>query len=135
MDDRVVPVECYPEFIPALKKLLAQYDLIYTIQGHIGNGNFHIIPLMNLSDEKSRKTILELTPKVYGLVAKFHGSNTGEHNDGIIRTPYLKMMFSPKMLELFAEVKRIFDPLNIFNPGKKTGGSEGDIEKYMIKSR
>lgn len=135
IDDLVVPIESYPDFIPALNNLLKQYDLVYTIAGHIGNGNFHIIPLMNLADEKARKIIMELTPKVYALVATFHGSTTGEHNDGLIRTPYLKMMFSPKMLELFAEVKRIFDPLNILNPGKKVGGTEADIEKYMIKKQ
>ena len=110
IDDLVVPIESYPEFIPALNKLLTEYSLIYTIAGHIGNGNFHIIPLMNLGDEKARKTIMELTPRVYDLVADFHGSTTGEHNDGLIRTPYLKTMFSPKMLELFQEVKNIFDP-------------------------
>lgn len=135
IDDLVVPIESYPEFIPALNKLLKEYDLIYTIAGHIGNGNFHIIPLMDLADEKARKTIMELTPKVYDLVATFHGSTTGEHNDGIIRTPYLKTMFSPKMLELFAEVKKIFDPQNILNPGKKVGGTEADIERFMIRTR
>lgn len=135
IDDLVVPIESYPEFIPALNKLLKEYNLIYTIAGHIGNGNFHIIPLMNLSDEKARKTILELTPRVYDLVANFHGSTTGEHNDGIIRTPYLKTMFSSKMLELFQEIKNIFDPYCVFNPGKKVGGTEADIEKYMIKSQ
>lgn len=135
IDDLVVPIDSYPEFIPALNKLLKEYDLIYTIAGHIGNGNFHIIPLMNLSDEKARKTIMELAPKVYDLVSKFHGSTTGEHNDGIIRTPYLHTMFSPKMLELFQQVKTIFDPLNILNPGKKVGGTEADIEKYMIKGQ
>lgn len=135
IDDLVVPIESYPEFIPALNKLLKEYNLIYTIAGHIGNGNFHIIPLMNLGDEKARKTIMELTPRVYDLVANFHGSTTGEHNDGIIRTPYLKTMFSPKMLQLFQEVKNIFDPYSVFNPGKKVGGTEADIEKYMIKSQ
>jgi len=135
IDDLVVPVESYPEFIPALNKLLKEYDLIYTIAGHIGNGNFHIIPLMNLSDEKARKTILELTPRVYDLVSKFHGSTTGEHNDGLIRTPFLNKIFSPKMLELFKEVKNIFDPYCVFNPGKKVGATEADIEKFMIKSQ
>ncbi len=135
IDDLVVPIESYPEFIPALNKLLKEYDLIYTIAGHIGNGNFHIIPLMNLSDKKARDIIMELTPKVYALVAQFHGSTTGEHNDGIIRTPYLHTMFSPKLLELFAEIKKIFDPLNILNPGKKVGGTEDDIKKYMIQSQ
>jgi len=41
-------------------------------------------------------------------------------------------MFNPKMLELFAETKRIFDPLNIFNPGKKVGGTLADIERWMM---
>lgn len=135
IDDLVVPIESYPVFIPALNKLLKEYDLIYTIAGHIGNGNFHIIPLMNLGDEKARKTIMELTPRVYDLVANFHGSTTGEHNDGLIRTPYLKTMFSPKMLQLFQEVKNIFDPYCVFNPGKKVGGTEADIEKFMIKNQ
>lgn len=135
IDDFVVPPETYTEFLPALYELLEKYKLLYTIAGHVGNGNFHIIPLMNLSDEKARKTILELTPKVYDLVTKYGGSTTGEHNDGIIRTPYLEKMFGPEMVRLFAEVKKIFDPLNILNPGKKVGGTEADIEKFMIKSQ
>jgi len=134
IDDFVVNPDDYPSFLPELNALLAEHDLIYTIAGHIGNGNFHIIPLMNLADPAARETILTLTPKVNALVAKYHGSITGEHNDGIIRTPYLENMFGWKMVELFAETKRIFDPLNIFNPGKKVGGTEADIAKYMIRS-
>lgn len=134
IDDFVVDPDTYPRFLPELYALLKQYDLLYTIAGHIGNGNFHIIPLMNLAERKARDTILELAPKVYALVKKYNGSTTGEHNDGIIRTPFLNDMFSPKMIELFGEVKRIFDPLGVFNPGKKVGGSEEDIRKYMIKT-
>lgn len=134
IDDSVVDPDVLPQFLPELNALIAKYDLIYTIAGHVGNGNFHIIPLMDLSKPEARKTILELTPKVYELVAKYRGSTTGEHNDGIIRTPFLKTMFNPKMLELFAETKRIFDPQNIFNPGKKVGGTVADIEKFMVKN-
>jgi FAD/FMN-containing dehydrogenase len=47
------------------------------------------------------------------------GSISGEHNDGIVRTPYVEKMFGPEMTKLFAEVKALFDPLGIFNPGKK----------------
>ncbi len=133
IDDFVVDPHTYPTFLPELNALLKKYNLIYTIAGHIGNGNFHIIPLMNLSDPKSKEIILELGPKVYELVTKYKGSITGEHNDGIIRTPYLPMMFSEKMIALFAETKRIFDPENILNPGKKVGGNEGEISTYMIK--
>ncbi len=133
IDDFVVPPDSYPVFLPRLEKLLAGYDLIYTIAGHIGNGNFHIIPLVDLSKEEARKIILELSPKVYDLVMEYGGSTTGEHNDGIIRTPYLSHMFGSEMMELFSQTKRIFDPQNIFNPGKKVGGTFEDIERDMIR--
>lgn len=133
IDDIVVHPDDYPRFLPELTNLLSQHHLLYTIAGHIGDANFHIIPLMNLAEEKNRKEILELSPKVYELVAKYHGSITGEHNDGIIRTPYLPLMYGEKICALFAEVKKIFDPLNILNPGKKIGGTIKDIETSMIK--
>jgi FAD/FMN-containing dehydrogenase len=89
---------------------------------------------MNLAKEEDRKEIFELTPKVYALVKKFGGSITGEHNDGIIRTPYLPQLFGTEMMILFARTKKIFDPENILNPGKKVGGSFADIERDMLKS-
>ena len=133
IDDIVVHPDDYPRFLPELTALLSTHHLLYTIAGHIGDANFHIIPLMNLGDPKNRREILELSPKVYQLVAKYRGSITGEHNDGIIRTPYLPLMYGEKMCALFEEVKNIFDPLNILNPRKKVGGTIADIEKYMIK--
>lgn len=61
--------------------------------------------------------------EVYDLVLEYHGSITGEHNDGLIRSPYLKKMYGEKVYELFEEVKKAFDPNNIFNPGKKVGST------------
>ena len=107
--------------------------MIYTIAGHPGDGNFHIIPLMDLSDEKSRQIIPELSEKVYDLVIKYGGSITAEHNDGLIRTPYLEKMYGKEVCGLFEEVKRIFDPQNIFNPGKKVGGSIDYASKHIVK--
>lgn len=133
IDDFVVHPDDYPTFLPELHAILDHYHFIYTIAGHIGDGNFHIFPLMDLSTAEARQAILDLQPKVYELVAKYHGSITGEHNDGIIRTPYLTSMFTPKMLDIFAQVKNIFDPLNILNPGKKVGGTIADIERSMIR--
>ena len=135
IDDIVVHPDDYPKFLPELNQLLANYHLIYTIAGHAGEGNFHIIPLMDLNKPESKRAIMELQPKVYELVAKYHGSIDGEHNDGIIRTPYLKIMFGDKMCELFAQVKKIFDPQNILNPGKKVGGTIADIERSILTSR
>ncbi len=123
IDDIIVPPGSLPEFLPELEEVMGKYDLVYTIAGHIGEGNFHIIPLMNLSRTDAKKVIRELTRDVYRLVFKYGGSMTAEHNDGLIRSPYLKQMYGEEVYELFEEVKRIFDPKGIFNPGKKVGAS------------
>ncbi len=123
IDDFTVRAEKLPEFLPELDKILEQYKLIYTIAGHVGDGNFHIIPLMNLANDEERKIIPELSAKVYELVLRFGGTTTGEHNDGLIRSYYLKQMYGEKVYKLFEETKKIFDPLNIFNPGKKVNAS------------
>lgn len=130
IDDIIVKPEHLPKFLPELNKILDEYrdDMIYTIAGHPGNGNFHIIPLMDLSDKITRNIIPELSNRVYGLVIKYGGSITAEHNDGLIRTPYLEKMYGKEVYELFKEVKKIFDPLDIFNPRKKIGG---DMEYAM----
>ena len=121
IDDVVVNPSDLPEFLPQLNAILDQYSITYTVAGHIGNGNFHIIPLMDFTKESERKIIPELADKVYKLVIRYGGSITAEHNDGLIRTPYVKQMFGERMYGLFEETKRIFDPDNIFNPGKKVG--------------
>ena len=122
IDDIIVRPEKLSEFLPRLNSLMNEYDsLVYTIAGHIGNGNFHIIPLMDMKDPRAKKIISELSGKVYGLVVEFGGSITAEHNDGLIRSPFLEQMYGEKIYELFEDTKKIFDPDNIFNPGKKVG--------------
>jgi FAD/FMN-containing dehydrogenase len=136
IDDFVVPPSCYPDFLPKLNALLAEYSshFVYTLAGHIGDGNLHIIPLMDLTKEENRQVILELAPKVYDLVIKAGGTTTGEHNDGIIRTPYLPMLFGAEMIALFEKTKKTFDPQNILNPGKKVGGTFDDIKRDILKT-
>lgn len=121
VDDVVVKPADMPAFLPKMREILDEYKLTYTITGHAGDGNFHIIPLMNMRDKKNVEIIKKVGERVYNLVAEYHGSITGEHNDGIIRTPYLNKMYSSEVIKLFEETKRIFDPQNIFNPHKKVG--------------
>ena len=132
IDDLVVNPKYLSEFLPKLNKLIAKYpSLISTVAGHIGDGNFHIIPLMNIKDEEQRKIIPVLGKEVYDLVFKYHGTTTGEHNDGIVRSPYLKQMYGEEIYELFEQTKKIFDPLNIFNPGKKVNSSMDYFMKHI----
>ena len=119
IDDFVVSPKFLPEFLPRLYAILDEYKLIYTVAGHVGDGNFHIIPLMDFSRPDFVEIINDLSERVYSLVGEYHGSITGEHNDGLIRTPYLHKMFDTEVLNVFQEIKEIFDPHRIFNPHKK----------------
>jgi FAD/FMN-containing dehydrogenase len=120
VDDVIVHVDQLPSFLPKLNDLVKQYKgLTYTIAGHAGDANFHVIPLMDFHSEENRRAIPELSEKVYDLVISMHGSITAEHNDGLIRTPYLEKMYGPQITALFKQTKDIFDPQNIFNPRKK----------------
>jgi FAD/FMN-containing dehydrogenase len=132
IDDIIVRPEFLPAFLPELNNLLKDYPIEYTLAGHPGDGNFHIIPLMDMKDKRNREIIPELSDKVYDLVLKYHGSITAEHNDGIIRTPYLEKMFGAEITAIFSNIKNIFDPLGILNPGKKTKGDIKYAKKHIM---
>lgn len=140
IDDIIVRPEFLPKFLPELNALLSLYQgkIVYTLAGHAGDGNFHIIPLMDFKRDDTGKIILELGDKVFDLVIKYHGSITAEHNDGLIRTPYLIKMFSQRMIEIFKNIKEIFDAKNIFNFGKKVptlkwGGTKEYIDLHIAR--
>ena len=133
IDDIIVRPEHLPTFIPEINAILKAYKLDYSIAGHAGDGNFHIIPLIDFGSVNSADQILEIAHKVYDLVDSYKGSITAEHNDGIMRTPFLPHMYGEKIIALFKQTKDAFDPQNIFNPGKKVGGTFDDIKAKLIR--
>lgn len=134
IDDIVVLPQHLPEFLPRLYAILDEYKLIYTVAGHVGDGNFHIIPLMDFSRPDFVELVNKISERVYTLVCEYGGSITGEHNDGLIRTPYLHKMFSPEILAIFQEIKNIFDPHRIFNPHKKVDARSDFLHTAVKKT-
>ncbi|MBI3103460.1 FAD-binding oxidoreductase [Candidatus Daviesbacteria bacterium] len=136
IDDIIVNPEYLPQFLPKLNEIIAPYKdkMVYTLAGHIGDGNFHIIPLMDLSKADVRSIIPELMEKVFKLVFEYKGSMSAEHNDGLIRGPYLPQMYGNDIYQLFKKVKEIFDPKNIFNPHKKADATCQYSLAHMIKN-
>jgi len=124
IEDTIVPIEHYGEFLEKLERILEDYKMTYTFAGHIGDGSIRLIPLIewNKGDETTHH-IFDLAQRTYELVIEFKGSISVDHNDGIIRTPYLYLQYSSEMLALFTQVKNIFDSQGMFNPGKKTLGT------------
>ncbi len=135
IDDICVPVERLPEYLPELTALLDKRKILYTIAGHLGNGNLHVIPLMDFSNPRTMDTIMELSTEIFPLVKKYGGTMTAEHNDGLVRTPYIEMMFGTKMASAFKEFKEIVDPHNMWNPKKKVGETLEDMKKFMVKPK
>lgn len=132
VEDFCIDPELVPEFLPRAFALLKRNGIKANIAGHAGNGNFHIIPLMDLKKPEERAKILPVADEFYALVAEYNGSISAEHNDGILRTPFIEGMFGAEMTALFARVKEIFDPHNIFNPGKKVAGDR-DARTYLTE--
>jgi FAD/FMN-containing dehydrogenase len=119
IDDFIVNPSYLPEFFPQLRKIIKKYNLFATIAGHMGDGNFHIIPLMKIEDPKERAKLEPAMHEVNDLVLHYHGSLTAEHNDGLIRGPWLEAMYGKEIADMFRLTKKLFDPNDIFNPHKK----------------
>jgi FAD/FMN-containing dehydrogenase len=87
--------------------------------GHVGDGNLHTRPLVDIGSQSEIELIERLAHKVFDKVIKSGGTITGEHGDGLARVKYIKYMYGSKIFSLFTEVKKLFDPKFIMNPGKK----------------
>lgn len=120
IDDFIVPPENLSKFLPELRKIIKKYKLFATIAGHMGDGNFHVIPLMKIEDPAERAKLEPSMKEVNDLVLKYGGSVSGEHNDGMVRGPWLEAQYGKEVVDIFRAFKQLYDPDNIFNPKKKT---------------
>jgi FAD/FMN-containing dehydrogenase len=119
LEDITVPPKHLSTFFAEIEKLFKKFDIQAAVHGHGGNGHFHFYPLLDFTKKETAKLVEDMAEAFYSTAVKFKGDICGEHNDGIIRTPYLHKMFSKQMIQIFEAAEAIFDPNDIFNPGKK----------------
>jgi FAD/FMN-containing dehydrogenase len=134
IEDTIVSIDHYGEYLSALEAILSDYDMDYTYAGHIGDGSIRLIPLVDMEAEGAADRVFECARRVYDLVFAFGGSMSVDHNDGLIRTPYLERMYGHEVNMLFKKIKMIFDPLAIYNPGKKVYGDIAYSKDHMLKT-
>jgi glycolate oxidase len=120
LEDIVVPLAQIPHLMPELDRLSEKYDVLIPCYGHAGDGNLHATvvkqPETPLDDWDERlPAILE---ELYTIVNELGGTISGEHGIGSKRSRYLPLVMDQKVIDLQREIKRVFDPLNILNPGK-----------------
>ena len=133
--DVVVDPARLGDFLPRLKEILNRNQVKHTFIGHIGNGNLHVITLMDLENPQIAEINDRITQEVNKLVTEFGGSISGEHNDGRARGPFLELMYGKRVVDCFRQTKQIFDPRGIFNPGNKVGADWSHTLEHLRTER
>lgn len=118
VEDTAVSVEKLPSYMDEFSQIISKYNLDCVYHAHIGSGELHLRPVLNLKDAKDVELFRIIAVEVAHLVKKYNGSLSGEHGDGRLRGEFIPIMVGDKVYEWMRGVKRVFDPDNIFNPGK-----------------
>jgi FAD/FMN-containing dehydrogenase len=135
IEDAAVHPTRLPQYIKGLRKIFSKYGVDAGIYGHAGDGNMHLMVFLDLRQEEEVKKMLSIADETYNLVFSLKGTISGEHGDGRLRTFYTKRQY-PKLYSAFVEIKKLFDPDNIFNPGSIVGGDKnplGQLLKFQKK--
>ncbi|HPE77185.1 MAG TPA: FAD-linked oxidase C-terminal domain-containing protein [Draconibacterium sp.] len=118
IEDTAVHPEFLPEYVADIKKVLASLGLNSVYYAHIATGEIHFRPLINFKDPADVKLFDTLMNEVAKLVKKYRGSMSGEHGDGRVRGKFIPFMLGEHNYKILKELKKTWDPGNIFNPGK-----------------
>jgi len=144
IEDTAVNVEVLPDYMDDFQKILEKHQLDCVYHAHIGSGELHLRPILNLKDSKDVKMFRTIGVEIAHLVKKYKGSMSGEHGDGRVRGEFIPIVIGEKNYKLLQDLKSVWDPNNIFNPGKivdvpsmtshlryEADRKEPDIETYF----
>jgi len=118
VEDTAVAVEDQPAYLEAFEAIMRRHGMDCVLYGHIGDGGIHTRPVLDLKRGPDRAKFQALTEEVAALVKRHRGSLSGEHGDGRVRGPFLKAMIGERNYALLSELKIVFDPAGVLNPGK-----------------
>jgi len=122
------------EHLAGLQKIGEKYKVEMVYYGHAGDGEIHVRPYLDLSEPADVKKMTEIAEEVFTLALSLGGSLSGEHADGLIHAAFMKMHFGQGYCDILKQLKRIFDPKNILNPGKIISDS-ADIMTQNLRGK
>ncbi len=117
IEDLAVPPMALADFLVRMQNVLKQHQVTASLFGHAGHGQLHLRPFLDLTNPADVSRMARLASDLYREVIDAGGTISGEHADGLSRTPFIRQQYGA-LTDVFRDVKRIFDPENIFNPGK-----------------
>jgi len=135
IEDCAVPLEHLADYTERLNQVFEKYGTKGTFYAHASVGCLHVRPVLNLKQEKDLKAMRAIAEEAFALVRQYKGSHSGEHGDGIVRSEFHEPMFGARLVRAFGEVKGLFDPDMLFNPGKIVGAPKFDDRDYLRFNR
>jgi FAD/FMN-containing dehydrogenase/Fe-S oxidoreductase len=117
VEDVAVPPEALAEFVLRLQNILKKHQVTASLYGHVGHGQLHVRPFLDLANEVDVQKLQGLAWDVYSETLAVGGTISGEHGDGLSRTPFVRQQYAD-LYYVFRDLKQIFDPAGILNPGK-----------------
>jgi len=130
MEDTSVSHERLGEYIAGLQRIGKKYDIVMSFFGHAGDGELHLRPYLDLSDPADVQKMRAIANDVFSLAWSLGGSISGEHADGLVKAAFIKKQYGDEYYEILCEIKNIFDPNGLMNPGKIIN----DDPDIMVKS-
>ena len=120
IEDVCIHPRYLPQYFEKIDQILSARGLKFLCFGHAGDGTVHIRPFLNLRSEDTYQWLPEVCDEVYRYTMEIKGTISGEHGDGYLRAPFLKLQYGA-LFDVFKEIKQVLDPDQILNPDKQTG--------------
>ncbi|RMG22745.1 MAG: FAD-binding oxidoreductase [Bacteroidetes bacterium] len=118
IEDAGIPVEHLPNYIDEVLQLCKSLEVDVAMYAHASVGVIHVRPILDLRRPDHIRKLKQIADGTFELVVKYGGSWSGEHGDGLVRSPYNERFFGPVLYQAFKDLKRLFDPQWLMNPGK-----------------
>jgi FAD/FMN-containing dehydrogenase/Fe-S oxidoreductase len=131
IEDAAVRPAQLPEYVHGLRSIMKPLGLKASYYGHAASGLLHVRPVLDLHNANDLKKFREVADQTSALVRQFKGSLSAEHGVGIARTEYIHDQLGDELLSVMREIKRTFDPKNIFNPGKIFADGRNRIDNHL----
>lgn len=131
IEDCAVRLEDLAQYTKRLDEVFERHGTTGTFYAHASVGCLHVRPVLNMKEQAGADKMRAIVEETLEMVREYKGSHSGEHGDGISRSEFHESMFGSRMLKNFEEVKSLFDPANLFNPGKIVNAHKMDDREIM----
>jgi FAD/FMN-containing dehydrogenase/Fe-S oxidoreductase len=135
MEDVAVPPDRLADYVAGLQRIGRERGIAMAFFGHAGDGELHVRPYLDLGDPADRDTMRAMADEVYTLAWSLGGTISGEHAVGLVRAAYVRRQYGDACYDLFRQLKDLFDPAGILNPGKILGDDPGVLFRDLRRQR